>query len=361
MRNTATPTKATHRPWMEIRRLNTLRAIAALIVLVGHYSNRAQLWDAVLGTRAPQLGVMLFFLLSAFLMSTLYMGREPTGAALRKYTFARIGRVVPLYVLVVVLSYAFAKTGPAWLASSVYDIPDLKSLTSHLLLLYGVQVLWTIPAEIHFYGIFALLWWLRPRLPWVVAGFSLLILGVFVSGHWPLGPKQPVLGFPIDLPLLRGLPYFVAGMALGLLYLKWRPAPSRQHNVYLLAFALLFLLYPAILQRLTGLTYVMWFNPLILLSMSLVFFCLVFMVPDGNRLLENRPGDFLGRISYSMYLLHFPVLLAMGQFGLLKGAGGLLLFLAITILASALIHHLFEAPMRAWFRRLATTPAERRE
>ena len=66
---------------MQIRRLNTLRAIAALIVLVGHYSNRAQLWDAVLGTRAPQLGVMLFFLLSAFLMSALYIGRAPTADA----------------------------------------------------------------------------------------------------------------------------------------------------------------------------------------------------------------------------------------------------------------------------------------
>ena len=70
---------------MQIRRLNTLRAIAALIVLVGHYSNRAQLWDAVLGTRAPQLGVMLFFLLSAFLMSVLYIDRVPDAHAMRRY------------------------------------------------------------------------------------------------------------------------------------------------------------------------------------------------------------------------------------------------------------------------------------
>ena len=76
---------------MQIRRLNTLRGIAALVVLVGHYSNRAQLWDAVLGTRAPQLGVMLFFLLSAFLMTVLYLDRPPTAPALRGYASARPG------------------------------------------------------------------------------------------------------------------------------------------------------------------------------------------------------------------------------------------------------------------------------
>lgn len=49
-------------------------------------------WDAVLGTRALQLGVMLFFLLSAFLMSALYIGRAPTADAMRRYGLARFGR-----------------------------------------------------------------------------------------------------------------------------------------------------------------------------------------------------------------------------------------------------------------------------
>lgn len=357
MRNTPARTPDIDlRQKMEIRRLNTLRGIAAMIVLVGHYSNRAQLWDAVLGTRAPQLGVMLFFLLSAFLMSVLYMSKPPTGVMLRKYAFARAGRVLPLYFLVVIASYGLASLGIPWLTASVYDIPDVKSLISHLLFLYGIQVLWTIPTEIHFYGIFALLWWLRPKIPWVVPVFSLIVLGIFTSGHWPIGPKQPIHGFPIDLPLLRGLPYFVVGMALGMLYLKWRPRPNQQHSAYLLAFVLLLLLYPAILQRLTGLTYVMWFNPLILLAMGLIFFCLVFMVPDGNPVLENKPGDFLGKISYSMYLLHFPVLLAMRQADLLGGVSGLLLFLAITIVASALTHRYFEVPMRTWIRSMGSRP-----
>ena len=142
---------------MQIRRLNTLRAIAALIVLVGHFSNRAHLWDALLGTRAPQLGVMLFFLLSAFLMTILYMDRRPTRDAIATYAWARAARVLPLFVVVVLASHLLGKLPIAWLQASVYAIPDWKAVASHLLFLFGVQVLWTIPAEIHFYAIFALL------------------------------------------------------------------------------------------------------------------------------------------------------------------------------------------------------------
>ncbi|HSD15950.1 MAG TPA: acyltransferase [Thermomonas sp.] len=335
---------------MQIRRLNTLRAIAALIVLVGHYSNRAQLWDAVLGTRAPQLGVMLFFLLSAFLMSVLYIDRAPTAHAMRAYGLARFGRVVPLYVAVVVASWALGKIDIRWIADSVYDIPDAKSLASHLALMYGAQVLWTIPAEIHFYVIFAVLWSLRRRLPWAIPLFGLVVLGVFASGHWPLGPKQPVMGFPVDLPVLRGLPYFVAGMAIGMLYLRWQPPVHWRHHGFVAALGLVLLLYPAILERLTGWTYVMWFNPLVLVVMSLAFSCLVFLVPDGNPLLEHRVGDYLGNISYSLYLLHFPILLAMEEFGLAHGAGGLLLFLGITVLASTITYRFFEFPVRSRIR-----------
>ena len=50
---------------------------------------------------------------------------------------------------------------------------------------------------------------------------------------------------------------------------------------------LVLLLYPVILERLTGWTYAMWFTPAILLAMSAIFFVLVFLVPDGNPVLEN--------------------------------------------------------------------------
>lgn len=335
---------------MQIRRLNALRGLAALIVVVAHYSNHAQLWGALLGTRAGQIGVMLFFLLSAFLMTLLYLDREPTPMAVRGYARARIARVVPLYVAVVVGSWICQQVGWPLLTAAAYDIPGLKSLASHLLLLYGVQILWTIPAEIHFYVIFAALWWLRPRVPLVVPGFCAVVLLVFLSGHWPLGPKQPVLGFPIDLPLLRGLPYFAVGMLMGLLHHRWRCPRRLQSHAYALTLFGILLVYPAILQALTGWTHQMWFDPAVLAAMSAIFFAIVFMVPEGNRVLENPVADHLGKISYSMYLLHFPLLLLLKQLGAVKGEAGLLMFLTSTLLLATLSYRFFEVPTRTRIR-----------
>jgi peptidoglycan/LPS O-acetylase OafA/YrhL len=341
---------------MQIRRLNTLRGIAALIVLVGHYSNKAQLWDAVLGSRGPQLGVMLFFLLSAFLMTVLYMDRQPTAQAMRGFGVARAARILPLYVLIVVLSWLAQQTALPWLTKTAYDIFTIKSLVSHLLTLYGSDELWTVPTELHFYLIFAALWWLRPRVPWVLPVFCIAVLATFASGHWPLVPTGPVHGFPIELKVVRGLPFFTVGMIIGLAYNRWRPAERVRHHAWVIALPMILLLYPVILEWLTGWTYAMWFTPAILVAMAAIFSILVFLVPDGNPILENRVGDHLGKVSYSLYLLHFPILLLFKQAGLAKGADGLALYLAATVLAASATYRFYEFPTRRWLRALAPQP-----
>ena len=86
---------------MEIRKLNSLRGIAALIVLVSHYSNESGLLGKALGSGGGQFGVMLFFLLSAFLISYLYLHQQPRRPQLTAYFRARAGRVLPLFLFTV--------------------------------------------------------------------------------------------------------------------------------------------------------------------------------------------------------------------------------------------------------------------
>ena len=43
----------------------------------------------------------------------------------------------------------------------------------------------------------------------------------------------------------------------------------------------------------------------------MLFFLFVFLVPDGNPLLENRIDDKLGELSHSPYLLHASVFAVM--------------------------------------------------
>ena len=135
---------------MEIKKLNTLRGLAALIVFVTHFSDITNWLGGVLGGGSGAYGVMLFFLLSGFLMSYLYLDRGFNKVNVKGYLLARAGRVLPLYLVVVLSSYYLTQAGSDFL----YNIPDFNALLGHLLFLHGESVLWSIPPEIQFYFIF---------------------------------------------------------------------------------------------------------------------------------------------------------------------------------------------------------------
>ena len=120
----------------EIRRLNTLRGLAALIVVISHYSNDTLILGGLLGYGAGQLGVMLFFVLSGFLMTHLYGTQALDSSAAKRFAIARIARVVPLFVVVVIASYALYKAG---IRDVFYTSPTAKRLASHPLCLRCVD------------------------------------------------------------------------------------------------------------------------------------------------------------------------------------------------------------------------------
>ena len=53
--------------FLEIRKLNALRGLAAIIVFITHFSDITNWLDGALGGGSGAYGVMLFFLLSGFL------------------------------------------------------------------------------------------------------------------------------------------------------------------------------------------------------------------------------------------------------------------------------------------------------
>jgi peptidoglycan/LPS O-acetylase OafA/YrhL len=69
------------------------------------------------------------------------------------------------------------------------------------------------------------------------------------------------------------------------------------------------------------------------------------------RCLDIRPIRFVGKVSLSAYLWHYPILLVMGRWGLMAGdtlAGMLqnvVVVLAVTLLVSAVTYYLVEEPV----------------
>jgi len=338
----------------EIRRLNAIRGVAVLIVLVSHYSNVSSIFGAMFGG-SGHFGVMLFFLLSAFLMTHLYFDFTPTRDKLRAFAVARIARVIPLFLFLVLLSFALSNLAPPEVSKIFYDIPDASSLISHLLLLSGTSVLWTIPPEIHFYIVFALLWWAKPLLGRMIIVILLVLTALFfltsISQGFRMYFAIPGIGdLYFSLALLKVYPYFCMGMLFGLLHRKWSAPEKWRSGYFLLALLVIPFLYPKVFTHFTGATLAGWEDPLIFFVVCALFFALVFLVPDHNVVLENRVGDFLGKVSYSVYLLHYPVLLFVKKLGLAQGLSGAVIFVALTLLVSEMSFRFLEAPARTWFR-----------
>lgn len=329
----------------EIRKLNALRGIAALVVVVAHFSGATGWLGGYPGKGAGQLGVMVFFVLSGFLMAYLYFERSLDVAGLQRYVVARLARVIPLFAAVVLLSALLPRLG---VRGVLYDLATKDIFAAHVLLLLGKSILWTIPTELHFYASFVVFWWLagRSRLAVVAAAVGVLT--------WSLVSDTPRIrgelgSLPYDLRLPQVIPYFLSGMLLGMLYRRFEVPRSMQRSAYSLVVLAVPLLYPLVFEKLFGFRHGLWNDPLVLLAVTTIFAVVLFAVPNDALVLANPLGDFLGQISYSLYLLHVPVMWAIGKLDL-PDTVRFMLFLVLSIALAATVFRFFERPAQTFLR-----------
>jgi peptidoglycan/LPS O-acetylase OafA/YrhL len=171
--------------------LDGLRGFAVLLVLWYHVWEISWLppWPAVAFIPATGfVGVTLFFFLSGFVISYPFLVAEAAAKpqpSWRHFAWRRFIKIVPSYVLSIVISYA---TGYAQLHSDSAPLPDI---VTHLLFIhtwfpatYGSinGVLWTLAVEVEFYCIFPLIWWAFRRRPWIAAAVMVAIAFMWRAG-----------------------------------------------------------------------------------------------------------------------------------------------------------------------------------
>ncbi|WP_438348931.1 acyltransferase family protein [Paenibacillus sp. FA6] len=343
---------------LKINSLNGLRGIAVLIVIFSHTGNSGLYISPFLNlTGIGQYGVILFFFLSSFLLSRPFFHNPDTIYDYRKwmnYIIRRIMRILPMYYLVIFLDFYYFK--------AQILIQDKQELLDHLFFIKGTGVYWSVPVELKFYII----------LPVFVVGFILcsknklamlsllsIILGLFIS-NGVLAYSDSSLE---TLFIHRYVVSFIAGILTSYFYVY-----SEKRNLQLLkksTFEIIAVI--CILIMITQIPSILYFfqggHHFNYASMNwqqyykyrhlLAIICLSIMTYsylNGTGFIKSIFSIKLlkscGELSFSMYLLHMPVLyFVVSHFqGTSLSIKTSLIFI-ITYLISFMTYHIIEKPI----------------
>lgn len=212
-----------NRPSGRLRELDLLRFVAAIAVMLHHFTGvPTGAWPQDARKVFPELnpaadfgylGVELFFMISGFviLMSVWERG-------VGEFAVSRVVRLFPAYwfsvglaMIVFFATGAAVDYGPGSQSPLVRFLPNLTMLQTGAGAPNMEVVYWTLWIELHFYVLVALFLWrgiTYPRCVGFMAGW--LLSGVFAQEADVAALKA--LLFP------QWAPYFIAGMALFLMY-----------------------------------------------------------------------------------------------------------------------------------------------
>jgi peptidoglycan/LPS O-acetylase OafA/YrhL len=316
--------------------LDALRGIAVLgVVLVHSYA----WWGHPLVLRGSvasvalsgQRGVQLFFIISAFTLFLSHDQRKGESAPLRNFFIRRICRIAPMFWLAALLSYLWLRP---WFGTPAQFLPSLFLVQGFLpySIAYGPAGGWSVGTEVCFYLSLPLLlhWIRRPRD--IVIALTISLPVMYLLGRGLARFDHTGLSYYTFSGYLVNLPVFLMGMAA---YFLYKRGVRGDRFISALLITLTCTLYFALLP----------FHYSTLYAESAVgALLLVALTLHPWKMLVNPLTRFLGKISYSIYLLHFCVTRAI-QVLLDQHRSGLLSYGTARLLVCYLLTLLFTVPL----------------
>lgn len=342
-----------------ILKLDAVRGVAALMVVIGHCGgatiyglteNPCFWWLSCVGDGAS--AVVMFFLLSGFVLALQLDG--PNRPSYRGFLVRRFLRIWPAFALTLVLSLVALRWSGTLVDSGQPKVPPAMpgypELLQNLLMVgspYTVDPpVWSLYVEARLSVIFPLLLLLARRFSMggAILASMLISLPLIRLVHSDLPD------FFISLAeASRYMVLFVIGACLAksenpvavLLYGRL----SRAAKVALLALAIACIVYQfcPFAPSLPGLGYLNWLGVVLLFV-----FCLYSKLAEGW--LNRRPLLFLGKVSYGVYLVHYPLMLLLKQH--VSSTWLTAVVLGLSIAAGWAINRWVEQPAIALGRRL---------
>ncbi len=344
--------------------LNGLRFIAACFVMINHTEQLKVFYDLSDGVQLQsiknigKLGVVLFFVLSGFLITYLLLSEERSFGKIhvKKFYIRRLLRIAPLYALAIILVYFVIQN------VSFLEIPKMQN-----------------PIKDNFYPTLILHALFLPNVATAIYGFL-----PYIAQAWSIGTEeQSYVLWPLllkwfkknRLVLMIGIIvfYFVVKVVLRLTFLSipYQEIISKfwaHFNIDTIAvgglFAVLLFqkhkLLKLIINQKTFYSTLLVTVPLLLIGVKIPFLhfftyaCLFGIIiinlaanKNLKKVLEGRVINYLGQISYGIYIYHFmvliPVLIFASKFNIKTNWIIYPLLFIGTIGISSLSYHYFEA------------------
>ncbi len=303
--------------------LDGFRGVLALMIAVYHTMWLSNINSTALFNNGPIL-VDLFFVFSGFLIFTLYDGHLKTGAQGRTFIKRRFARIYPIHfvMLLVALLYALARIAAHWLGFATLTPGEIlpfqpgaaetwQSFLSNLTLTQSMGLhdslsfnmpSWTVSVEFWTYFVFlGMMLWARPKKP-----IHFMVIALLVAlNYYILSGLKPNMDFHYDLGFWRCLGGFFTGVLVAYVYRLLLPKFKKLQIPNLTAT----LIEIIVLGIMVG--FVIYFPGKAQFFIAPVAFIFVlgfaFDMGGVSRLMGSRPLRYLGRISYSIYMVHILV------------------------------------------------------
>lgn len=352
-----------------------LRGICALLVVISHENGFLNFPEYFGSMPLPSLheasvfAVAVFFAISGFIIVVTAMDSTGRPAmAPREFLWRRAVRILP-FLWLVTIGYNFL----SWAGTGLLDGQAvIRTLTLWPIGELKPNVAWSLRHEMVFYGIFAVTMLARPRWGWVMAAWILFtplaFLLVFDVPHYTLDMATP--GFELFRLIAMGGDnganlQFGAGMLLGfaLLWVRKNGISRGALGRAVPAWAMLV----AIMLAGGLIVAIPLESGLLKLALWTVLAGLILQLAIAAKALPGRAGQLalaLGNASFSIYLVHNPVMLIIlavsKKVGVtLPGTAIQLAYLAfcvtISLIAGYAVHRMVERPLiryvEGWRRR----------
>lgn len=316
-----------------------------MVVVLGHGPDYGLV--KIVATPARDYGVLLFFVLSGFLMGTLYLPLESTASSLTQYAISRGARIFPIYFAVVLISFFYYQLIDPNFIYAISGAQLLRLLTFN----GSVSVFWSIGPEVQFYAVFLLFWLIYAKSrPAFFAIVPLVAITCLLSvSVWP------------GIFVLSKLHIFALGVLLAAVRPRALPARALTALHVISVLLLIGIIWSESFSDLIGRNaaddpklsafYGSWMR---LFMIGLIVFSLSYETKIGAALFANRFMVFLGTISFSLYLLHEPVLYFLDRSGAPSILGRYLataIMLAAALVISWVSYSVIERPARTFFKR----------